>query len=171
VAALANTIGDQSTAGGAIGLFLMQYDGPIVNAECGSGGQCLPTADALRILYDWYLANGGTTDINGNLSALPNLISVSWPGLTSVVPDTIQSQAADEIAVGATKRLGNRGLLRADVVHRDFNDFYSNQNVGRGADVPFIGASDLALAAAEPAACGSKRRWGSAWAASKCRTR
>jgi hypothetical protein len=70
---------------------------------------------------------------------------VSWPGLTSVVPDTIQSQAADEIAVGATKRLGNRGLLRADVVHRDFNDFYSNQVAGSGADVPFIGPSDVAL--------------------------
>ena len=146
VAALANTIGDQSTAGGAIGLFLMQYEGPIVNATCGQpGGTCLSTSDALDILYDWYLDNGGTTDINGDLSNLPNLISVSWPGLTSVVPETIQSQAADEIAVGASKRIGNRGLLRADVVHRDFEDFYSNRVAAEAADVPFIGPSDVAL--------------------------
>ncbi|HEX2164472.1 MAG TPA: TonB-dependent receptor [Thermoanaerobaculia bacterium] len=145
VAALANTIGDQSTSGGAIGLFLSRYGGPAVNLDCGEGGECLPTAEALEILYNWYFANGGTTDINGNLSGIPNLISVSWPGLTATVPDTINSQAADEAAIGATKRLGNRGLLRGDVVHRDFEDFYSNLVIGRGADVPFIGQQDLSL--------------------------
>jgi hypothetical protein len=146
VAALANTIGDQSTDGGAIGLFLVQYGGPAINLNCGQGGECLPTADALAILYNWYLTNGGTTDINGDLSALPNLISVSWPGLTAVVPDSLVSQSTDEISVGATKRLGNRGLLRADVVHRDYEDFYSNITTpDTSVDVPFIGDSDQAL--------------------------
>lgn len=145
VAALANTVGDSTSSGGAIGLFRSRYGGPAINAECGQGGPCLSTAEALEQLYAWYLDNGGTTDINGDLSAIPNLISVSWPGLTAVVPDTINSQAVDEAAIGATKRLGNRGLLRADVVHRDYEDFYSNLVIGRGVDVPFVGQQDLNL--------------------------
>jgi hypothetical protein len=70
---------------------------------------------------------------------------VSWPGLTSVVPDTIQSQSTDEATIGATKRLGNRGLLRGDVVYRDYEDFYSNRVAGRDVNVPFIGPSDVTV--------------------------
>ena len=127
VAAPANTRADSTSSGGAIGLFLSQYGGPTVNAGCTSGANCIPTRDALAILFDWYLDNGGTTDINGNLTGIPNLISVSIPGVNSVIPDTLISPAADEITVGLTKRLGNKGLIRADVVYREFGDFYSNR--------------------------------------------
>jgi hypothetical protein len=144
VAGLANSIGDSSSGGGAIGLFLSEYSGPTVNGTCGAGGPCLSTEEALALLFDWYLSNGGTTDIDGDLSGIPNLFSVSWPGLTAVVPDTLRSQATDEITVGATKRLGQRGLLRADVVYRDYDDFYANRTLpNQQVQVPFLGAQDL----------------------------
>ena len=44
-----------------------------------------------------------------------------------IVPDTIKSPSADDYVLGMTKRLGNRGLIRADLVYRDWSDFYSNR--------------------------------------------
>jgi hypothetical protein len=135
VAAPTNTIADSTSSGGAIGLFLSQYGGPAINTGCGSGGTCLPTQQVLEQIFNWYLANGGTTDLNDDLTNLPNLISISIPGATSGIQGTLISPNADEIAIGATKRLGNRGLVRADLVLREYGDFYSNASAG-GVIVP-----------------------------------
>ncbi|HEX2164471.1 MAG TPA: TonB-dependent receptor [Thermoanaerobaculia bacterium] len=146
VAGIANTRADSTSIGGSIGVFLSRYTGPAINVECLTGGPCLSSTEALDLLFDWYLANGGTTDINGDLSNLPNLISVQIPGATQVIPDTLRSPAADEYTLGASKRLGNRGLVRADVVYREFEDFYSNRiDQGTGqVDTP-TGPADLTL--------------------------
>jgi hypothetical protein len=146
VAGIANTRADATSTGGAIGVFLSRYGGPAINVDCGSGGPCISTRDALAQLFDWYLANGGTTDIDGDLSNLPNLISIQIPGATQIIPETMISPAADEYTIGALKRLGNRGLLRADVVYREFEDFYSNRiDQGTGqVDTP-TGLADLTL--------------------------
>lgn len=127
VAAPTNTIADSTSSGGAIGLFRMEYGGPIVNGGCTGAGDCIPTSEALQILLDWYLANGGALSLDEDLSNLPNLVEVSIPGETAVIPGTIISPAADEINVGATQRLGSRGIVRGDVVYREYQDFYSNR--------------------------------------------
>lgn len=146
VAAPANTRADSTSSGGAIGVFLMQYGGPIVNAGCTGASNCIPTNEALEILLDWYLANGGVLSLNDDLTNLPNLISVSIPGATEVIPDTIISPAADEFSVGLTKRLGNRGLFRADAVYREFEDFYSNRlDLSTGQVETPTGEADFAL--------------------------
>jgi hypothetical protein len=44
-----------------------------------------------------------------------------------VIPDTLASPSVDEVTVGLTKRLGSKGLVRADVVYREYGDFYSNR--------------------------------------------
>ena len=128
VAAITNTIADSTSSGGAIGLFLSQYGGPALNVNCSPSnpGACMPTEAVLTEVFDWFLANGGTNDLNDDLSNLPNIISVSIPGATSAITGTLASPSTDEIAVGVTKRLGNRGLLRADVVSRSYDNFYSN---------------------------------------------
>ncbi|HEX2164970.1 MAG TPA: TonB-dependent receptor [Thermoanaerobaculia bacterium] len=146
VAGIANTRADATSTGGAIGLFLSRYTGPSINVGCLSGGPCLSARDAMQLLFDWYLANGGTNDVDGDLSNLPNLISIQIPGATQVIPDTLASPAADEYTVGATKRLGNRGLLRADVVYREFEDFYSNRiDASTGQVQTPTGPADLTL--------------------------
>jgi len=128
VAAIANNQADSTTQGGAIGLLLMEYGGPLVNVDtdCASRGDCTPTASALQILFDWYLANGGATSLDDDISNLPGLFYTSIPGVTSIIPDTLKSPSTDEITVGVLKRLGNKGMLRADIVYRDATDFYSN---------------------------------------------
>jgi hypothetical protein len=129
VAAIANSVADSTTTGGAIGLYLSSYGGPLVNTDagCAAAGTCTGTRDALGILFDWYLANGGTTDIDGDLSNIPGLFYTSIPGETSIIPDTLRSPAADEFAVGFNKRLGTKGSFRADLVYRVWDDFYSNR--------------------------------------------
>ncbi|MCP4661312.1 MAG: TonB-dependent receptor [bacterium] len=140
VAAIANNQADSTTQGGAIGLYLMRYGGPLVNVDegCEATGTCTTTTDALGILWDWYFANGGTTDDPDNVTDLPGLFYTSIPGVTSVIPSTLKSPATDEITVGVVKRLGNKGLLRADIVYRDGTDFYSNL---RSSETGFVETS------------------------------
>jgi len=148
VAAPANTRADSTSTGGGIGLFATRYTGPVVNQGCTGASDCLSTRDALEILFDWYLANGGVTQVEGSdLAGIPNLFSVSIPGLNAVIPDTLRSPAADELTVGVSKRLGNRGLVRADVVYREFGDFYSNRTDTSTGQVDALGfgALDLTL--------------------------
>ena len=144
VAAPANTIADSTSSGGAIGLFLMQYGGPAINTQCPTGGPCMSTHDVLEQVFAWYLANGGADSLDQNLSNLPNLISISIPGATSAIEGTLLSPSTDEITVGATKRLGNRGLVRADIVYRDYTDFYSNlTNLQTGGVIVPNGPADF----------------------------
>ena len=138
VAAIANSIADSTTSGGAVGLFDLLYAGPEVNtdANCINNGTCATTEEALAILYDWYFANGGIDDPNDPLGIPPELIlSVSIPGQTFVIPDTLKSPSMTELTVGVNKRLGSKGLFRADLVYRDWDDFYATKTT---SDNPII---------------------------------
>ena len=155
VAAIANTRADDASQGGQLAGLGFFYTGPSINLNCqaGTGGAgCVDTDTALNTIFDWYFANGGTDDIDvarNNLSQLPNLIFSCFPGVTTVVPGTLKSPAAEELTVGVTKRLGSKGLFRADVIYREWEDFYSNRTdinsefqpaaVAAGADVELVG--------------------------------
>lgn len=150
VAAIANTgnVADGASTGGALAGFGSTYSGPAVNADCGSGGSCLPTDQALGILYDWYFNGphppgiGGTQNVNDILNGLttpPNLIFGCIPGATTVVREGFKSPATDEITVGVTKRLGNKGLVRGDIVYREWEDFYSQRT--QIGDVATVGGA------------------------------
>ncbi len=131
VAAIANSRADSASQGGQLAGFGFAYTGPAINQNCQPGGAgCTGTDAALNQIFDWYFANGGADDIDvarNNLSQLPNLIFACFPGVTSVVPDTLKSPAAEELTIGVTKRLGSKGLFRADVIFREWEDFYSDK--------------------------------------------
>ena len=148
VAAIANTRADSTSQGGQLAGFAFSYDGPQINVDCEANGfvGCTSTEDALNTIFDWYFANGGTDDLDvaqANIANLPNLIFSCIPGVTNVVPDTLRSPAAEEITIGATKRLGSKGLVRADVIFREWEDFYSNRTE-IGNNVPDL-ATDVTL--------------------------
>ena len=115
------------TEAGAIGEFLSEYGGPTVNVDpaCADRGDCVSTQDALAILFDWYFQNGTKDEYFEDPSRIPGLFYISIPGTTVVMPETLRSSSADELAIGVTKRLGSKGLLRADLVYREWNNFYS----------------------------------------------
>ena len=149
VAALANTgnVADGASSGGALAGFFSTYGGPDVNTNCAANpASCVTTDVALNSLYNWYFGDGGTQDVNDILNGLttpPNLFYSCIPGATTVVRDGIVSPSTDEITLGVTKRLGSKGLIRGDIVLREWSDFYSERNrIGDqafGADVNEIG--------------------------------
>ncbi|MCP3937003.1 MAG: TonB-dependent receptor, partial [Actinomycetia bacterium] len=148
VAALANTgnISDGASTGGALSGFFSLYDGPQVNVGCTGASDCVSSGDALQTLFDWYFSAGGTLNVDEVLSGLttpPNVFYSCIPGETNVIRESLDSPGMDEITVGVTKRLGSKGLVRADIVLREWEDFYSNRNQPDdqtlGADISEIG--------------------------------
>ncbi len=125
---------NQGTAGSAAGEPVYNwylYDGPAATA----GTPEYPTnADALDVLFDWFFNEYGGP---GNLDLA---VSISIPGLTPRIGEDLRAPYGDEYTAGASFRLGNRGVLRADYVHREYGSFYASQiTPGSFAEVPGTG--------------------------------
>jgi hypothetical protein len=78
-------------------------------------------------------------------------IGNSVPGATTQIVGGIESPAVDEFTLGFTKRFGSKGLIRSDLIVREWNNFYGlRTNLGTGsvettsgpADVSFLGNFD-----------------------------
>jgi len=95
---------------GSLWQFAYFYVGPTVPSQ--------PPHDALEELFDnfWNIQGGiqNTALLTGN---------VLLPGVNTIVQN-LGTPYSDEITIGITKRLGNKGLVRADYVHRDYADFF-----------------------------------------------
>lgn len=117
VAAIANSIGDSSSPGGQPATIDFDYLGPAVNV--GNPANPVSQNDAIKTLFDWFNANGGT---NRTTRGAPSI-----PGVTQAISGNLASPNVVELAAGATKRLGSRGLVRLDGVYRKYQDFYSTR--------------------------------------------
>lgn len=116
VSAIVNGIANAGSNAGSPARFDYQYLGPAINTDPSQ--PLVSTEDALRILFDWFFANGGTNR--------PTTFA-GLPGVNFRVADTLNSPSVNEIAGGASRRLGARGIVRADLVYRDFRDFYATR--------------------------------------------
>jgi hypothetical protein len=115
VAAIANSVGDAGSAGGQPATIDFDYLGPAVNV--GNPASPVSAAVALQTLFDWFNANGGT---NRTTRGAPNI-----PGLNTHIGDTLKSPHSQEVTLGLSRRLGNRGAFRVDGIYRKFRDFYA----------------------------------------------
>jgi outer membrane receptor protein involved in Fe transport len=121
VTALANNISDSTSTAGTPSIFVWFYDGPNINF--GPDGSLLtttPSEQALQTIFDWFDSVGGVNNSQ-------YLIQSTIPGGSVVILDGLKSPYAEELTLGVVRRLGNRGMLRADVVSRDFHDFYAGR--------------------------------------------
>jgi hypothetical protein len=123
-----NQLADSGAAGGQNSWAGYLYGGPSIHA----GTDEYPTNfDALEALFDWFFNDyGGPTnmDLNG---------WIDYPGLTPAMGDQLRSPYGDELTLGASLRLGTRGVVRADLVHREYGDFYVSEIVpNRSVQVP-----------------------------------
>jgi hypothetical protein len=116
-AGLANSQGDSAAIGGQPATVDFDYRGPAINVN--PSGSLVSTADAIKAVFDWFNANGGTTR--------PTRGNPGIPGLNPNILSSLDSPSQDEVAVGVTKRLGRRGLIRGDVVYRKGSDYYGTQ--------------------------------------------
>jgi hypothetical protein len=125
-----NAGGAGSTAGNPTWAGFL-YVGP----EIIAGTPEYPTNfDAIGAMMDWFLnVYGGPTNTDW-------ATRYDIPGLTPKVAGSLSSPYGDEYTIGASWRLGSRGVLRADLVHREYGDFYMSEIVpDRTVEVPNTG--------------------------------
>jgi len=115
VAAIANNIADSSSPAGTPSIYAYYYLGPAINA---GAGPFVPTDVALQQMFDWFQANGGT-------NRTPWLSVV--PGVNTQIRESLKSPHVDEFSFGLSRRLGSRGMVRGDVVLRNYGNFYAGR--------------------------------------------
>ncbi len=118
------------------------YRGPSINNDVNvPTSQLIPTDQAIAMIFDWFFKNGG-------VDRRPFRTSPSIPGVDSVLdPNGLTTPATDEWTVGAGTVLGTRGFVRADLVFRKWDGFYSSyrdRDSGKTTD-PFGNQFDLAI--------------------------
>lgn len=131
---LAETIASGGSAFGTPASISFFYAGPPIDN--------VPAAEASRLFFEWFNANGGTTR---------TARSVSIPGVNVKLAGTLVTPNVEEYSIGASTQIG-AGYLRADYIHRDWQDFYSqdrnlqigrvNDPLGRPTDLQLISNSD-----------------------------
>lgn len=97
------------------------YQGPSINNDVNAPTSSLiPTARAIQMIFDWHFANGGT-------DRRPFRTTPSVPGVSDVLdPNGLESPLVKEWTVGAGSVVGTRGFARADVVYRNWENFYTS---------------------------------------------
>ena len=116
VAAIANNIGDAASAAGNPAGFAWFHLGEDINGD--ANGPLVPTDEALRSVFASFEAAGGTNQTP---------VDVSIPGIATQIRGSLKSPHANEFAGGVSRALGGRGAVRADVIYRNFNNFYANR--------------------------------------------
>jgi outer membrane receptor protein involved in Fe transport len=113
---LAETIAGLGSAAGNPATFAYYYGGSdIMNVS---------PSEAMRQVWAWYDSKGGVEKVGA--------WSVNVPGTQRQIPESLVSPNVAEFSFGAATQLG-AAFLRADVIHRDWQDFYaSERNLGIG---------------------------------------
>jgi Carboxypeptidase regulatory-like domain/TonB dependent receptor-like, beta-barrel len=127
VAAVANGVADSASPGGQPATIDFDYLGPTINL--GNPANPVPLDQAINTVFTWFNANGGT---NRATRGAPSI-----PGVNTKVGDGLKSPNSREVSLGFSVRLGQRGSMRLDGIHREFHDFYVTQvdlSTGRVAD-------------------------------------
>jgi outer membrane receptor protein involved in Fe transport len=131
VTAVANSVADASSPAGQPAVFGWYYLGPDINAA--GSGPLLATDQVIGRMFAWFDANGGTGR---------DVFTVSIPGIATQIEGSLRSPYVSEGAVGGSRLLGDKGALRADLIFRDFNDFYANRvDMSTGQVTSTIGAT------------------------------
>ncbi len=117
VAAIAQNLVGAISAGGRSASFGYDYVGPAINV--GNPANLVTTEEAIRIVFDWFNANGGTNR--------PTRGAPFVPGVNTTIGDGLKSPNSHELTLGISRRLGSRGAVRLDGIVRRFRDHYSNR--------------------------------------------
>ena len=116
VVGMAQGVADAGSSAGGVVYNDYVYGGPDVFA----GTDEYPTnGDAIVAILDWF------NDVYGGPGNTDLLYYAYVPGLSPKIGETLSSPYGDEYTIGASYRLGNRGVVRADYVHREYGDFYA----------------------------------------------
>ncbi|HVR39567.1 MAG TPA: TonB-dependent receptor, partial [Thermoanaerobaculia bacterium] len=114
-------IGDSTSPAGSPSILYWFYYGP---ETTGTSQQ------ALKTMFEWFKSVGGMSNTDFLLGGGTN-------GITSRILGKLKTPGVDEWTVGAGLQLGRKGYLRADLIRRDWNNFYvgyTNTTTGKVFD-------------------------------------
>ncbi|MGZ4810097.1 MAG: TonB-dependent receptor domain-containing protein, partial [Thermoanaerobaculia bacterium] len=109
---------DSTATGGRYATYLFQYKGPEINKIGTPADQLVPTDQVLQQVFAWFAANGDNNPNN------PLVFSAAVPGLNVRIDRPLKSPIMDEVTFGYGMQIATNGYLRADLIHRDWSDFY-----------------------------------------------
>ena len=142
VAAINSVASDVSPAGVPASLSYL-YVGPTINATCNPANPvatgCVPAQQAAQEALAWF---NGLTQADQN--AL--LVGAYVPGYSEAVKGSLKSPNVQETTIGVTTKLGTRGEVRLDVVHRTYADFYAfvtDTSTGQSQPDPYGNVYDM----------------------------
>jgi carboxypeptidase family protein len=120
VAKMHPNLASAASGAGFPAFYQWDYRGPCINCDpAASTSSLLSLEEALRRLFEWFDAAGGT--------ALPPNVAV-YPGLASrIAPGGLRSPTAREYSLGATVALTNHGAVSANFLYRDYRDLYAGR--------------------------------------------
>lgn len=125
VAAVANSVADQSSKAGNPQQWQYPYGGASINA---GGVPAVSSADAIRMVFDWFQAAGGCRPQDDTCRPnIPTNGAPTLPGVSTRIGENLTTPNNWEYAMGVNRQFGGRAALRADYVFRDYRDFYTNQ--------------------------------------------
>ncbi len=117
--ALTSNLAASTAKAGNAATFRWVYSGAPINANVTDAtptGSLTATETAIRQVFAWHDELGG----DGRPTQLATV-----PGVSMTLDDPLTSPYAIEYSGGVSRMLGQRGTVRADVVYRDFRNFYS----------------------------------------------
>jgi Carboxypeptidase regulatory-like domain/TonB-dependent Receptor Plug Domain len=117
---IADSIASSNQAAGNAASIDFAYTGPAIN----NNALTVPLPDAIQMVFDWFNSKqDGTANLaSGNLR--PNGTR-TVPGFATYFDGTLRSPFVREITLGFGEQLSANGYVRADLVHRDWHDFYA----------------------------------------------
>ena len=117
VAALSGAVANSGSSAGSAATIQWAYTGPSFNLP----GQPRTTSEqALAAVQAWFNSVGGV-----NNTELLQFVNIPGGGL--VVGENVASTYADELTIGGVRSFGSKGSVRADIVYREFGNFYSTK--------------------------------------------
>ncbi|HPS78715.1 MAG TPA: TonB-dependent receptor [Thermoanaerobaculaceae bacterium] len=127
VAAITGSLAD-SAGGGNPSAFEWLYTGPDINVT----GPYVDATEAIRRIFTWYDSKGGYQGLWDSNQPYMRPPVATIPGAI-VFPNGLKSNAVREYALSVSKRLGTKGMLRADLIDRTWSNFVVNRvDMGTG---------------------------------------
>jgi hypothetical protein len=114
------TLGGTAQIAGNPQTYGWRYGGPEINPLNEEPGRLLSSRQALAQLFAWFDSVGGVDNRDF-------LVSLSIPGLSTIVPRSLRSPTVDETTLSYALRIGRRAELRADATMREWGGFYAVQ--------------------------------------------
>ena len=142
VGRLAEGAANDADPAGRNASFQWDYRGPSINNDVNvPTSQLIPTDVAIKMVMDWFFANGGH-------NRRPFRTTPSVPGVETIIDvEGLPSPKVKEWTLGVGAALGSKGFARADLVWRNWDNFYTAyRDMGTGKVTDSFGTTyDLSI--------------------------